>query len=36
MHLYSVALSARDLWGPEASAKDKVFLDSWKRHLESV
>lgn len=35
-HLYTVAFSARDLWGPEASAKDKIFLDIWECHLESV
>ncbi len=36
MHLYTVALSARDLWGPDASVKDKVFLDVWECHLEST
>ena len=36
MHLYTVALSARDLWGADASAKDKVFLDVWECHLEPV
>ncbi len=35
-HLYTVAFAARDLWGPEASARDKVFLDIWECHLESV
>ena len=33
-HLYTVCFSARDLWGSEASAKDKVFLDIWECHLE--
>ena len=34
-HLYTVGFLARDLWGPAASAKDKVFLDIWECHLES-
>ena len=33
-HLYTVAFAARDLWGPEASAKDQVFVDVWECHLE--
>ena len=28
------AFSARDLWGPEAPAKDKVLLDIWECHLD--
>ena len=32
-HLYTVAFAARDLWGPEAAAKDKVFVDVWECHL---
>ncbi len=35
-HLYTVAFSARDLWGAEAAAKDKVFLDIQECHLELV
>jgi nitrile hydratase len=35
-HLYTVAFTARALWGPEASAKDKVFLDIWECHLDSA
>lgn len=35
-HLYSVAFAARDLWGPDASAKDKVLLDIWECHLAPV
>ena len=35
-HLYTVAFAARDLWGPETNAKDKVFLDIWECHLESA
>ena len=33
-HLYTVAFAACTLWGPDASAKDKVFLDIWECHLE--
>ncbi|MBS37389.1 MAG: nitrile hydratase subunit beta [Thiotrichales bacterium] len=33
-HLYTVAFRAQDLWGPEASPKDKVYLDIWECHLE--
>jgi nitrile hydratase len=32
--LYSVAFAARELWGDDAPAKDKVFLDLWERYLE--
>lgn len=33
-HLYGVAFSARELWGPEAPAKDSVRLDLWETYLE--
>jgi nitrile hydratase beta subunit len=32
-HLYTVVFAARELWGPDAGAKDKVFLDIWECHL---
>ena len=32
--LYSVKFSARELWGPEASAVDSVRLDLWEIYLE--
>ena len=32
--LYSVKFSARELWGPEASAIDSVRLDLWETYLE--
>lgn len=35
-HLYTVAFSARELWGPDAGANDKVFLDVWECHLEGI
>ena len=32
--LYTVAFSARELWGPEAVARDKIHLDLWESYLE--
>lgn len=32
-HLYSVRFSARELWGPPASARDAVYIDLWDDHL---
>ena len=34
-HLYSVRFTARELWGEEASARDKVYLDMWDDYLEA-
>jgi nitrile hydratase beta subunit len=33
-HCYSVHFSARELWGPGASARDSVYLDLWDDHLD--
>ena len=33
-HLYTVAIAARELWGPDAHARDRVFLDLWESYLE--
>lgn len=33
-HLYSVRFSARELWGPDASARDAVYLDLWDDYLD--
>jgi nitrile hydratase len=33
-HVYSVAIAARELWGPQAAPKDKVYLDLWESYLE--
>lgn len=33
-HVYAVRFSARELWGPEASANDFVYLDLWDDYLE--
>jgi len=32
--LYSVRFEARELWGPDASARDSVRLDLWEPYLE--
>lgn len=33
-HLYSVEFTARELWGPEAAPRDKVYLDLWEPYLD--
>jgi nitrile hydratase beta subunit len=33
-HLYTVKFAARELWGEQAAANDKVFLDLWESYLE--
>jgi len=33
-HVYSVRFPARELWGPDASAHDSVFVDLWDDHLD--
>ena len=33
-HCYSVRFAARELWGPEASVRDSVFVDLWDDHLD--
>jgi nitrile hydratase beta subunit len=33
-HLYTVAFTARELWGPDASPRDSVRLDLWEPYLE--
>jgi nitrile hydratase beta subunit len=32
--LYTVRFSARELWGPDANARDTVSLDLWEPYLE--
>ncbi|MGZ9067498.1 MAG: nitrile hydratase subunit beta [Burkholderiales bacterium] len=32
-HLYDVRFSARELWGPDASARDSVHMSLWDDHL---
>ena len=33
-HLYTVAFSMRELWGPEASARDEICVDLWESYLD--
>ena len=33
-HVYSVRFAARELWGPEASPRDSVYIDMWDDYLE--
>ncbi|MBI4635945.1 MAG: nitrile hydratase subunit beta [Candidatus Rokubacteria bacterium] len=33
-HVYSVRFGARELWGPEASARDGVYIDLWDDYLD--
>jgi nitrile hydratase len=33
-HLYSVRFAARELWGPQASERDRVYADLWDDHLD--
>lgn len=35
-HLYTVKFSAQELWGPEGSPVDHMFVDVWECHLEST
>ncbi len=35
-HLYTVAFTARALWGATADTRDKVHLDLWESYLESA
>ncbi len=33
-HLYSVRFAGSEVWGPEAPAKDVVYLDLWDSYLD--
>ena len=33
-HLYTVTFAFRELWGPEASARDEACADLWESYLE--
>jgi nitrile hydratase beta subunit len=35
-HVYSVRFTARELWGPDAPARDSVYVDLWDDYLEAV
>ena len=33
-HLYSVHFAAQELWGPEASSRDGIYIDLWDDYLD--
>ena len=33
-HVYSVRFTMQELWGPEASPRDRVYIDLWDDYLE--
>ena len=33
-HLYSVRFEARELWGPDSTGRDAVYLELWEDYLE--
>jgi len=33
-HVYTVEFTARELWGDQASPRDRVYVDLWDGHLE--
>lgn len=35
-HVYSVRFAARELWGPDAPARDSVYVDLWDDYLEAA
>ena len=35
-HVYSVMFTARELWGPSAPEKDKVYIDLWDDYIDPV
>ncbi len=35
-HVYSVRFTARELWGPEAPAPDRIYVDLWDDYLDPV
>ena len=35
-HVYAVSFAARELWGPDTSGTDKVFVDLWDNYMDLV
>lgn len=35
-HLYTVRFAAQELWGPQASPRDAVYLDLWESYLDAA
>jgi nitrile hydratase beta subunit len=34
-HCYSVEFDARELWGPDHSARERIYIDLWEDYLEA-
>jgi nitrile hydratase len=35
-HVYSVQFAARELWGPDAPPRDRVYVDLWDDYLDAL
>ncbi len=35
-HVYMIRFTARELWGDEKPAQDKLFIDMWEDYLEAI
>lgn len=35
-HVYGVQFAARELWGPDAPVRDRVYVDLWDDYLEAA
>ncbi len=35
-HVYVVSFTARELWGPDASLRDKVLVDLWDSYMDII
>ena len=35
-HVYVVSFTARELWGPDASSRDKVLVDLWDSYMDII
>jgi nitrile hydratase len=35
-HVYAVRFTARELWGPDASPRDAVYVDLWDDYLDAA
>jgi nitrile hydratase len=35
-HVYSVRFTAEELWGPDVSPRDAVYVDLWDDHLDPI
>jgi hypothetical protein len=33
-HVYNVMFTAREIWGPQAPEKDKIYIDLWDDYMD--